>query len=71
MSVKESTEDASTTLSGKLFQVSTTLLLNTFLRIFNIDLHLNKLYLQPLVLVSVMIVNNLSLSTILISLTVL
>ena len=45
MSVKSTLEavhgGASTALSRKLFQVSTTLLLNIFLRTFNLDLRLN------------------------------
>ena len=49
MSVKATLEavhgGASTTLSCKLFHVSTTLLLITFLRILNLDLRLNSLYL--------------------------
>ena len=51
--------------------MSKTLLLNTFLRIFDLDLRLNILYWSPLVLASVMTVNNLFLSKISICLTIL
>ena len=65
-------EGASNTLSGRLFHVSTTLLLNSCLLIYNLDPRLNSLYWCPLVLASVMTVNNLFLfSTISISLTIL
>ena len=42
--VKATLEGVYTTLFGKLFHVSTTLLLNTFLRIFNLGLCLNSFY---------------------------
>ena len=41
-------------LGGKLFHVSTALLLNTFLRVFNLKLRLDSLYGCTLVLASVL-----------------
>ena len=51
-------EGASTTPGGKRFHVPTTLLLNIFFQVFNLDLRLIRLYWCPLVLASVLTTNS-------------